>query len=105
MSIYGEWETATIATAAKESSEVDLGRDYDLIELLIPGLSDACKLSLKVSNRAGGTFYSLGKDVTTDEEAFGRSDVWKLGGFRHIKIVSSKKQTAACAIKVRGTRS
>lgn len=103
MSVYGEWETASISANQNESAVVDLGRDYDFVSLQIPSIT-ACKLHLKVAEREGGSFYDLGKDTTTNEESFNRADVWRLGGWRFIKIVSSVVQPSAVSIKIRGMR-
>lgn len=103
MSVYGEWKTATISINTSESAVVDLGRDYDFVSLQIPSIA-SCKLHLKVADRDGGTFYDLGKDTTTNEESFNRADVWRLGGWRFIKIVSSVGQPSAVSIKIRGMR-
>lgn len=103
MSVLGEWKAATISAGAGRSSAIDLGREYDYLLVQLPGM-DACKLSLQVSEFLAGTYYDLGKDVTTDEENFGRSDVWLLGGFRYIKVVSSKRHKSDVAIRVQGKR-
>ena len=103
MSVYGKWQTATISANQTESAVVDLGREYDYVSLQIPGMT-ACKLHLKVAEKTGDTFYDLGKDTTTNEESFNRADVWRLGGWRFVKLVSSVAQPAAVSIKICGMR-
>ena len=106
MSSFGSWMNASISAGATDTGEIDLGGLYDYLVLLIPGM-DTCKLSLKVAEKTteqGGSYYELGQDVKTDEESFNRADVWRLGGFRHIKIVASKAQSAARTIRIRGWR-
>ena len=103
MSVYGDWKAATISAGATKSAAVDLGRDYDYLEIQMPTMA-ACKLYLQVAETMGGTYYDLGKNVTTDEENFGRADIWKLGGHQFIKVAATKKQTSAVAIRVRGMR-
>ena len=103
MSVYGEWKAATILVGASSSSAIDLGREYDYLSIQIPGM-DACSLLLQVAERLGGTYYNLGKDTTTDEETFNRADVWRLGGYRFIKVVASRAQTAERLIRVCGMR-
>jgi len=105
MSVYGEWKAATISPGSTESSAVNLGRDYDYIEIQIPEVMGERKLSLKISETLAGTYYDLGKDVTTDSELFGRADVWKLGGYQFIKVVTSAGVATDWLIRVRGTRS
>ena len=103
MSVYGEWKTATISADSNLSAAVDLGREYDYLSLTIPSIA-TCKLYLKVSETTGGTYYDLGKDTTTNEETFNRADVWRLGGWRFIKIASSEVQPNTVAIRVCGMR-
>lgn len=103
MSVYGEWKAATISSGASISSEVDLGRDYDYLSVEIPGM-DVCKLYLQVAEISGGTFYDLGKDTTTNEEQFNRADVWRVGGWRYVKVVATKTQNAERLIRIRGMR-
>lgn len=103
MSIFGQWVAATIAAGAAESAVVDLGREYDYLSIQIPGM-DACKLYLKVAETVGGTFYELGKETTTEVETFNRADVWRLGGWRFVKVVASQPQTGQRLIRICGMR-
>ncbi len=104
MSIYGSWIAATIASAGTSSSEVNLGRDgYDLLEIQIPTMT-TCNLKLQTAEVTGGTFYDLGKGVTTATSTFNYSDTFKLGGWQFIKVVSSVAQGAERLIRVRGMR-
>lgn len=103
MSVYSQWLAATIAAGASTSAAVDLGASYDFLLLQIPPM-DTCKLYLQVAEKVGDTYYNLGKDVTTDEEDFGRADVWKLGGFNFIKVVATTTQIAERLIRVKGMR-
>ena len=103
MSVYGQWVAATISAGNVSSSAVDLGREYDYLSVQIPSM-DKCKLSLEVSERLGGTYYKLGNDVTTEEETYGRADVWRLGGYRFIKVVATTRPKADALIRVCGMR-
>ena len=103
MSIYGKWIDATISAGATESAVVDLGREYDYLSVKIPAM-DVCKLYLKVAEMTGGTYYELGKETTTAEETFNRADVWRLGGWRFIKVATSNPQTVSRTIRVCGMR-
>jgi len=100
--VYGNPQDATISAGNVETSAIDLGREYEDLCLTIPAM-DLCKLSLRVSTQLGGTYYDLG-DATTNEETFNRAAIWKLGGWRFIKIVASNTQNADRAIKVYGSR-
>lgn len=101
MSLPGSWKAATIASAGTSSAEVNLGRDYDLLDIQIPTITSAT-LKVTVAEKTGGTFRDLGSSVTTDTTTGNYSDVWKLGGYQFIKIVSSASQGAERLIRVRG---
>ncbi len=104
MSVYGGWRTATIADEATESGEVDLGHLYDFIDIIIPTI-DSAAIRIKVAEVGGGTYQYLGDGIATAATTGGYSDTFKLGGWEHIKIVSSATQsTAAVDFKVRGWR-
>ncbi len=103
MSVYGTWTTATIAASASSSAAIDLGREYDFLSVQIPEM-DTCRLYLQVAERLGSTYYDLGKESTTNEEDFNRADVWRLGGWRYIKVVASNPQTAERLVRVCGMR-
>ena len=104
MSIYGEWKAATIAAGAKSSAEVDLGRDYDFLEIQIPTLITGT-VKIQVAEKTGGTFYDLGDGVTTASGTHNYADVFALGGYQFIKVVSSATQTSTDRlIRVRGMR-
>ena len=102
MSVYGNPQDATISAGNLETSAIDLGREYEDLCLTIPAMG-LCKLSLKVSTQLSGMYYAL-EDATTNEETFNRAAIWKLGGWRFIKIVASNTQPANRVIKVFGSR-
>lgn len=101
MSIYGQWLAATIPINTVTSAAVDLGRKYDLLAIQIPTVT-SCTLKLTVSEILGGTYDDLGEGVTTDTTTGSYFDVWKLGGWRYIKVVSSATQLAERLIRVQG---
>ncbi len=104
MSLYGSWKAATITVAlGTTSAEVDLGRDFDYLQIQIPTVG-SCTLKLQVAEKTGGTFQDLGSGVTTDTTTGGYTDTWKLGGYQFIKVVSSATQTIERLIRVRGMR-
>lgn len=102
MSLYGEWKAATI-TDGTDSSEVDLGRDYDFLEIQIPTL-DSCTIKIQVAEKTGGDFYDLGDGVTTALGTHNYADVFKLGGYQFIEVIASQAQTGSKLIRVRGMR-
>jgi hypothetical protein len=104
MSVYGDWQAATISAGEYESSAIDLGRDYDHLSMEIPEMDDACKLYLKVAETLAGTYYELDKDSMDEDELFNRADVYRLGGWRYVKVVITDTQPNDKAIRVRGMR-
>ncbi len=102
MSIYRGWKTATIADEATDSGEVDLEYICDFLDIIIPAI-DSATIKIKVSDVAGGTYQDLGDGITTATTTGGYTDTFKLGGWEHIKVVSTPKQsTSAVSFKVRG---
>ena len=103
MSMYGAWLPATISQGTAITSAIDLGRDYDYLSIQIPSM-DECKLSVWIAEKEGGTYLALGQPADTEEETFDRADVWRLGGYRFIKIAATQSQSAERLIRVRGMR-
>ena len=103
MSIYGSWKAATISEGTSITSEINLGKSYDFLEVIIPPM-DECKLYLRVSELTGGPWYDLGKETTTDLETFDRAASWTLGGFQYLKVVATASQTGTRSIRIRGMR-
>ena len=103
MSVYGTPKAATIPAGELTSAAIDLGREYDYLSVQIPSM-DLCKLYLQVAEKIGDTYYDLGKDTTTEEESFNHADVWRLGGWRFVKVATTKTQTADSLIRVFGMR-
>ncbi len=104
MSLYGSWVSGTIAINGTSTDEINLGRDYDFIEVRIPTLVSGT-LKVQTSNTTGGTFQDLGASITTAATTGAYNDVWKLGGYQFIKIVSSATQTTTARVfYVRGMR-
>jgi hypothetical protein len=107
MSIWGQWLPATVAKDDNPalSGEVDLGQEFEYLNILIPTI-DSADVSLYVSIESGGTYYPL--DLSTNVFAAatgGLMTTFDLGGYRFIKILCSATQTtAAVAFKVRGYR-
>lgn len=105
MSLYGEWKNAviTIATDDDLSAEVDLGNNYEFMQIILPTLT-SCQVSVQVSDTTGGTFVDLGNSQTTDTTTGGYATTFKLGGYQFIKVKTSAAQGANRTIKVRGSR-
>lgn len=101
MSVYGSWKAATVAINTATSSEVDLGRSYDYLEIQIPAV-DSGTVSIQVAEKTGGTFYTLGDGVTTETGTHNYADCFFLGGYQFIKVITSATQTTERLIRVRG---
>lgn len=110
--ILSTWKAATIANGGTSSSEVNLGRAYDMLIIVIPTITSAT-IKIQGSETTGGTFY----DIYTTDPADGHESqvitvagtgslVWvaPIGGFQYIKVVSSVAQGAERLIRVCGTR-
>ena len=101
MSVYGEWQSALMATT--ESVAVDLGRDYEWVQIYIPTISSA-NISFKVAEKLADTYYALGSGSQVITAGLGGfTTVATIGGFRYIKIVSSQTQSAV-TFRIRGSR-
>lgn len=107
--IQGEWLTATIAQYDEGvedgvlSDEVDLGRAYQRLMVVIPTIDEA-SVNIQVSEKSGGTFQDLYLTSLTDgddDKAITTASVggftWSvpIGGFQFIKIQTSAAQTTA----------
>lgn len=104
MSIYGSWTSTTIASAGTTSAEVDLGREYEYLDIIIPTITSA-NISLQVSDKTGGTFQQLGDSNNYFAAGTGAiSTTFNLYGWRYIKLVSSATQGATRTFYVRGYR-
>lgn len=100
MSVYGEWQDATMTTT--ESGAVDLGRDYEWVQIYIPTI-DTANISFKVAENAAATYRTLGSGsqvITAGTGLF--TTVATIGGFRYIKVISSETQNVT--FRVRGSR-
>jgi len=106
MSVYGQWLDAviTIATSTTVSAAVDLGRDYDYLEVTIPTI-DSANIGFQVCETAGGTYTTLGSGnaiVTAGTGGF--TTTVNLGGYQFIKVTTSAVQTSNRTFRVRGSR-
>jgi len=104
--IHSAWKscTITIATSTTISAEVDLGRQYETLIVLIPTIT-LSTLACYGAKTTGGTFYPLGNSVTTEASTGGYADIWDIGGFQYIKIVAGTAQEANRTFYVCGVRS
>lgn len=99
MSLPGQWITATIVDTTT-SSAINLGRDYDLVEIDMPTLT-SCDLSLTVARTLAGTYKALG-NITQTVGVAGYTEVFYTGSFQYIKLVSSVSQSGTNTFYVRG---
>ena len=114
--ISGTWTDAVIDYSEDDdlTDEVDLGREYESLQVYVPTLESSTQVSFKVSEKSGGTFADL---YVTDVADGGNNKVisaassggyyWTIpiGGFEFIKVATSKAQTADRTFRVCGTRS
>jgi len=101
--LIGEWQTVTIAQNASSSGEVDLGRAYETLLLLIPAMDDTT-INIDVAMKSGGDFFD---HHITDTVAADNNKVlsatataafeWTipLGGYQYIKVIATNSQDSA----------
>lgn len=105
----GSFQSVTLSAGASETSEIDLGNDYEYVDLFIPSMVE-CQLYLKVaegSEDANFSYYELGDTegvVKTEPGSFNRACVWAIGSFRFIKVCTTITQTSDRTIRLRGRR-
>ncbi|MBM3120434.1 MAG: hypothetical protein FJ006_12990 [Chloroflexi bacterium] len=112
--IQGEWKDAVIEKDGTVSAEVDLGRAYDTLIVIIPTIDEA-SVNVQVAEKTGGTFQDLYLTSLTDGDddkpittagTGGATWTVPIGGFQFIKIKTSAAQTtAAVTFRVCGVRS
>lgn len=101
MSVYGVWQDALMATT--ESVAVDLGRDYEWVQIYIPSITTA-NISFKVAEKIADTYYTLGSGSQVITAGLGGfTTVATIGGFQFLKIVSSASQSSV-TFRIRGSR-
>lgn len=100
-----------ISDSTTLSDEVDLGRSYTHILVLIPTIT-AAQISVRVAKGSGGTYYPvydfLDIDADTDvlqatvSATTSKAIIFKIGCARYIKLYSSAEQVADRDFVVRG---
>ncbi len=103
MSLYFPWQTGTIALNGTSTDEIDLQNNCELMQVILPTLTSGT-IKITVSDETGGTFQDLGSSITTPATTGAYSTMFRLGGYRYIKVVSGAAQGAARSIKVRGVK-
>lgn len=108
----GSWVscTITVATSNTVSAACDLGREYSLLEIILPTIT-AAQISLQTCNVSGGTYQDLymtnpndgtSMQIISDSGTGGITWFAPIGGWRYIKIKSSAAQAADRVFTVRG---
>jgi len=107
MSIWGEWKTATVAKNGTVSDAVNLGRNWEYLNIYIPAI-DSSTIALQVKgDHTGGDYAALGvgSSAVTAATTGALYTTLTLGGYQFIKIVcGSTQSTAAVTFYVRGYR-
>lgn len=112
--LVGEWKNATITITSDDdlSAEVDLGRPYDTLLIVIPTITSST-VSVKVAEKSGGTFQDLYITATSDGDddqpittagTGGITWIVPIGGFQFIKIATGAGQAANRTFRVCGVR-
>lgn len=99
--VFGEWLDAVIANSGTSTDELNLGRAFEFLQIVIPTVTSGT-LKLEVAEDTGGTFQSWGDNITTNTTTGAYSATWNLGSYQFIKIVSSVSQGAERTFRIRG---
>ena len=100
----------TVATDNQNSAEVDLLREFEYLQIIIPTITAAI-VQVKVATATAGTFNILNHFTPNATGHFtpgttsgtgGLTAFVRLGGFRYIKIYTSATQAANRTFTVRG---
>lgn len=100
---FSEWKPAVVAQSSVLSGEVNLGRAYKDLVVLVPALNSAT-VSLQIAMTAGGTYYpvqALDADATghflhaTTAGAAAIAVPFKIGGAQFVKVLCGASQTSA----------
>ena len=111
--INGSWVDAVVNGAGKISPEVDLGRVWETLMLVVP-TCNAMELTLEVSEKSGGTFQDLHitDTIAADTNQWTLTDgsgdvtaVAPIGGFQFIKVKVTNAQNADRTVRCLGARS
>jgi len=110
MSIFGNWKTEAIANTAAISNVIDLGNDWEKVEVVL-GAMTAADISLLITpamqegvTPTNSTFYNLSSTSAFNCLTGNVAYTLDSGGFRYIKVNSSVAQGADRVIQVRGFR-
>jgi len=111
MSIYGQWQTVTVAiTPATVSDAINLGLDYEYINIILPTLDPTTTIAVQIgtdpTNSGTITYQALGigSAAVTATTTGAVDTTLQIGGYQHIKLVLGTAQAAARTIYVRGYR-
>lgn len=108
--MIGAWKTATVAKDGTESGEVDLGRDFEKVLVIIPTI-DSATVTVEIVKDEGGTAYDMNQLDADATGSFASATTAGTGGIacifpcgaQFIKILCGAAQTtAARTFYVRG---
>ena len=112
MSMYGTFKDCVIAISGQLSAEVDLGRQYDEMLIVMPTITQAA-ISVQVAEKSGDTAQSLyvtdpasgnNKQIISSLTTGALTWIVPIGGARYIKLYSSVTQAAEETFRVCGRR-
>jgi len=104
--MYSSWKTATIASGAKLSDEVDLEGLYKYATVIMTDLTTDTGAAVQVSDKSSGTFVDLyGLYLTTPGDIAvpkSKASVVQINGAQFLKISCTTNQGAERKILIRG---
>ena len=101
MSVFGKWVPGRIASGGTSTGPIDLGGDYEFLCIQLPALTSGT-LKLQAADAFEGTYQDMGANVVAAATTGSYNDVWNLGGWRYVKVVSGAAQGAERILNVRG---
>lgn len=96
------WQDVAIACNTTTSSAVDLGNNYEYLNVHVPTI-DAGEVKIYVSDTLAGTYAA--DNLTTASHSTSTGGFFTtlgLGGYRYIKIVTENQTTATVTFNIRG---
>jgi hypothetical protein len=104
MKTFGAWQSVTIVAGSNDSAELDLGNNYEYLDVQLPNFTGTMGLKVaETGDTQSGSYKTLGTGVTTDDGT-ARADTWLIGGWQFVKFVASNAPSGTLTIRARGWR-
>lgn len=102
--LVGEWKTCTVDNASTTSDALDLGDDFQYVQIYVPTITEGT-VKLLVSESLDGTYAADNVTEGVVTSTGGLYTNLEHGGFRYIKIICGATQIGGDVdFRVRGWR-